>query len=158
MARLGQIGNRGLRTTRLTGLSFSNNFRDDGVIYGGTSRSLLKSTDFGQSWAPIRLREPAFGTRVANKLTNWGLPRSWFGSAAAAPPAMMFPTQIVQPPDNPQGQVLFGTRSHGVVAYNELTESVESLWSGTDKVINNLLLSPNFNVDKMLISSIAALG
>jgi len=152
------IGNRGLRTTRLTGLSFSNNFPADGVIYSGTSRSLLKSSDFGLSWAPIRLRKPAFSTRVANKLTNWGLPDSWFGSGAAAPPAMMFPTQIVQPSGDQQGRVLFGTRSHGVVAYNELSESVETLWSGTDKVINNLLMSPSFNSDNILFSSIRGIG
>ena len=152
------IGNKGLLTTRLTGLDFSPKYSEDGVIYAGAIRRLLKSTDRGQSWQRIGLQKPRFGRRILNKLNGWGVPVGWARSSGSASARPIYPTHIVALPADRSGRVLFATRYHGVMTFVESTGSIESLWSGTDQIINSLVISPDFEQDHTLFSSVRGQG
>ncbi len=148
------IGNKGLETTRLTGLSFSPDYDNDGVIYGGASRRLLRSADRGNSWQRIDLQPPSFARRVLNKLNRWGISTSWFDSSDTAETRQVYPTLIVQSPDSGGNRVLFATRFDGVMGYDYEREDIVSLWSGTDRIMNSLEMSPYFLTDRTLFASI----
>jgi len=152
------IGNKGLLTTRLTGMAFSPNYSEDAVIYAGAIRRLLKSSDRGQSWQRIRLDTPGFGRRVLNKLSSWGVPTGWIDSSGRGNSMPIYPTHIVPLSQDGAAQILIGTRYHGVMAFDESTSAVESIWAGTDQVINSLITSPNFKRDRTLFSSIRGKG
>jgi photosystem II stability/assembly factor-like uncharacterized protein len=152
------IGNKGLQTTRLTGLAFSRDYDADGVIYAGAIRRLLKSSDRGQSWQRINLQKVGLGDRIRNKLNSWGVPTGWFGSSGRKSSAPVFPTHIATLAGTRAGQVLIATRRHGVIAFDESSGSIESVWSGTDQIINSLVVSPNFAQDNTLFSSIRGQG
>jgi len=152
------IGNRGLQTTRLTGLAFSPDFNNDRVIYAGAIRRLLKSSDGGQSWRRIRLDKPSIRQRVTNKLASWGLPSGWIAPSSSGSSAPVYPSHIVPLDDNGKPRILFGTRNHGVMVFDEADDSAEFLWPGTDQVINSLVMSPDFEKDKTLYSSIRGDG
>lgn len=148
------IGNKGLQTTRLTGLSFSPDYATVGVIYGGASRQLLRSADRGGSWQSINLQPPSFGRRILNKLNRWGISTSWFSSPDSSESRQVYPTVIVQPPDSAGKRVLFATRFHGVMGHDYAREEIVSLWSGTDEIMNTLEISPDFANDHTLFGSI----
>jgi len=152
------IGNKGLMTTRLTGMAFSPNYSENDVIYAGAIRRLLISSDRGHSWQRIRLDKPSFGTRVRNKLTSWGVPTAWLESSDKSPSAPIYPTHIAPLSGERASQVLIGTRYHGVMAFDESSSNVESLWEGTDQVINSLVMSPDFDRDQTLFASIRGQG
>jgi len=148
------IGNKGLLTTRLTGMAFSPNYSEDDAIYAGAIRRLLKSSDRGHSWQLIDLYTPSFGTRVRNKLANWGLPVGSDGRKSSP----IYPTHIAPLSVGGALRILFGTRDHGVMTFVESTAEVEETWAGTDEVINSLAVSPNFEQDRTLFSSIRGQG
>jgi len=152
------IGNKGLQTTRLTGMAFSPDYRDDAVIYAGAIRRLLKSEDRGQSWQLIRLDIPSFGTRVVNKLRSWGVPTAWLDSSDSRSSTPVYPTDIVVLSEKRGRRVLIGTRYHGVMAFNEADASIESIWPGTDHIISSLELSPGFERDQTLFASVRGEG
>jgi len=147
------IGNKGLLTTRLTGMAFSPNYREDGVIYAGAIRELLKSSDRGQSWQRINLNQPSFGTRVLNKLARWGV-----GSGGGGSSSPIYPTHIAPLLQDGEVRILFGTRSHGVMTFVPSSRAVEATWEGTDEVINSLAVSPGFEQDLTVASSIRGEG
>jgi len=148
------IGNKGLQTTRLTGLAFSTDFQTSGEIYAGASRRLLKSADRGHSWRLINLHKTSFGTRVLNKLERSGISTSWLRSSDKASTSPVYPTHIVALPEPDSDSVLFATRFHGVMSFNNSEDSVESVWAGTDQIMNSLAISPGFQRDGTLYSSI----
>ena len=148
------IGNKGLLTTRLTGMAFSPNYSDDDVIYAGAIRRLLRSSDRGNSWQLIALDTPSFGSRVQNKLASWGLPVGSSGRGSRP----IYPTHIVPLSNEGAVRVLMGTRNHGVMTFVESTAEVESTWAGTDQVINSLVVSPHFEQDRTVFSSIRGSG
>ena len=148
------IGNQGLVTTRLTDLSFSTEYSASGVIYAGASGRLLRSSDHGSSWQRISLQKTGFGRRVLNKLGSWGVPTAWLRSSDSVGSSRVYPTFIVTIPGPGTDRVLFATRSHGVMAFDGLSESVESVWSGTNRLMNSLTISPDFERDNTLFSSI----
>jgi photosystem II stability/assembly factor-like uncharacterized protein len=152
------IGNKGLKTTRLTGMSFSPNYETDGVIYAGAFRELLRTSDRGQSWQGINLDPPSFGRRIVNKLRSWGMPSSWFSSSDASSRYPVYPTFIVMPPDRKNDRVLFATRFHGVMSYEHASGDIASVWGGTDKIMNSLEMSPAFAQDETMFASIRGLG
>jgi len=147
------IGNKGLLTTRLTGMAFSPNFSEDGVIYAGAIRELLRSSDRGQSWQRINLNQPGFGRRVLNKLASWGI-----GSRGGGNSSPIYPTHIVPLLQDEEVRILFGTRKHGIMTFVSSSATVESTWAGTDEVINSLAVSPGFENDLTLFSSIRGEG
>lgn len=151
------IGNKGLQTTRLTGLSFSPDYAADGVIFAGASRRLLRSADRGQSWERINLQPPSFGRRVVNKLASWGLPTGWLRSSDDEF-LQVYPTFIVQPPDSGGKRVLFATRFDGVMGYDHATGEIVRLWSGTDEIMNSLEISSAYKSDHTLFASIRDQG
>jgi len=148
------IGNKGLQTTRLTGLAFSPNYAQDGVIYGGASRRLLRSSDNGQSWHRIDLRITSFGKSVRNKLRSWNIPTGWLGSDN---PAQVYPTMLVMSAGD-DDKVRFATRFHGLMGYEHSTGSIVSLWTDTSKNMNTLEISPDFENDRTLYASIRGEG
>ena len=152
------IGNKGLLTTRLTDLAFSSNYSEDGVIYGGASRRLLRSSDRGQSWQRINLQEAGLGTRILNKLNSWGMSTNWIRSSDSPGSSQVYPTHIVTLPESGKDRALFATRSHGVKAYDNSSQSVVSVWTGTDRIINSLEISPDFERDQTLFASIRSEG
>jgi len=152
------IGNKGLITTRLTGLGFSPDFANDGTIYAGASRRLLRSTDHGRSWHPIELDRPGFGRRVLNKLNSLGVPTGWLSSSEGHGRGPVYPTQLVALPGNQAGRVLIATRYHGLIAYDAMDDSIEPLWSDTSKVMYSLVISPDFVRDRTIFSSIRGEG
>lgn len=149
------IGNKGLQTTRLTGISFSPDYFADGVIYAGASRRLLRSKDFGESWQRIELEKPSLGTQVANRLGNLGVKADWLRSGSSRP---IYPTVIVQTPKRGSSYVLMGTRFHGVLEYNHEDGDSTALWSGTNKIMNTFVMSPNFDQDDTLFASVRGKG
>jgi len=151
------IGKRGLQTTRLTGLSFSPDFSVDGVIYAGASRRLLRSADRGESWQRIDLQKVGFGRRVLNKLERMGAPVDWLGAGDSSS-RPVYPTMIVQPPGTGGRRAVFGTRFHGVLEYDHDTGETRPLWSGTDRIISSLEISPHFEQDSTLFASIRGDG
>jgi len=151
------IGNRGLQTTRLSGLSFSPAFARDGTLYAGASRRLLKSSDRGQSWQRINLEQPGFGQRLANRLDNIGLPAGWFRSDAGNR-GPKYPTYIAALAGERQGTVLIATRYHGLMSYTGSTGDVESVWSGTDEIMGTLAISPGSSGSATMFSSVRGLG
>lgn len=152
------IGNKGLITTRLTGLGFSPDFANDGTIYAGASRRLLRSTDHGRSWHPIELDRPGFGRRVVNKLNSLGVPTGWLSSSDGHGRGPVYPTQLVALPGDRAGRVLIATRYHGLIAYDAMDDSIEPLWSDTSRVMYSLVISPDFVRDQTIFSSIRGEG
>jgi photosystem II stability/assembly factor-like uncharacterized protein len=152
------IGNKGLITTRLTGLGFSPSFGRDGVIYAGASRRLLRSSDRGHSWQPIELERPGFGRRVLNKLNSLGLSTDWLDSSEGHGRGPVYPTQLVALPGVDPGRVLIATRYHGLIMYDVAADSIERVWSDTSKVMYSLVISPQFERDKTIFSSIRGEG
>jgi len=150
------IGNKGLITTRLTALSFSPDYPDDGVIYAGAIRRLLRSDDSGRSWQPIDLRFRSFGHRVVNKLERMGLPVDWLRSDTGVT-LPVYPTVTAQPRGNGE-RVLFASRFHGVLQYRNDTTELSRLWSGTDEIINSFELSPDFPSDQTAFASVRGSG
>jgi len=148
------IGNKGLLTTRLTGMAFSPNYSEDDAIYAGAIRRLLKSSDRGHSWQLTDLYTPSFGSRVRNKLASWGLPVDR-DTRLSSP---IYPTHIAPLSEDGSLRILFGTRDHGVMTFVESTAEVEATWAGTNEVINSLAVSPNFKQDRTLFSSIRGEG
>jgi photosystem II stability/assembly factor-like uncharacterized protein len=149
------IGNKGLQTTRLTGISFSPDYFDDGVIYAGASRRLLRSDDNGQSWRRIDLEKRSFGTRVANKLGNLGIQADWLRSGDSRP---IYPTMLVQTPETGSSRALIGTRFHGVLEYDHGSGESTALWSGTDNIMNTFVSSPDVDQDNTLFASVRGEG
>lgn len=152
------IGNKGLQTTRLTGVAFSPDFGKNRVIYAGAIRRLLKSSDGGQSWQRIRLDKPSVRQRVANRLASWGLPSGWIAPSRSGSSSPIYPSHIVPLDDNGEARILFGTRNHGVMAFDESDDSAEPIWAGTNQVINSLVMSPDFETDQTLYASIRGDG
>jgi len=152
------IGNKGLITTRLTGLLFSPNYNEDGVIYAGAIRRLLRSSDYGQSWQRFDLGKVGFGGRVLNKLDSWGVPTGWARSSDSRRSSPVYPTHIVPLAGVSPENVLFATRSHGVMSFAGSTKTVASVWEGTGRLINSLEISPDFKNDKILFASISGEG
>jgi photosystem II stability/assembly factor-like uncharacterized protein len=148
------IGNKGLQTTRLTGLVFSPDYAEDGIIYAGASRRLLRSSDRGQSWQRIDLRITSFGRSVRNKLRGWGIPTGWLGSDNFA---QVYPTMLVMSDDD-DGKVRFATRFHGIMGYEHASGDVVSLWPETTENINTFEISPDFSIDSTLFASIRGQG
>jgi len=148
------IGNKGLLTTRLTGMAFSPEYGDDDSIYAGAIRRLLKSSDRGHSWQLIELYTPGIGARLRNKLASWGLPVDR-DQRSSSP---IYPTHIVPVLEDGSLHILFGTRDHGVMTFEELSGEVETTWAGTNEVINSLAVSPDFGKDRMLFASIRGEG
>lgn len=148
------IGNRGLQTTRLTGLAFSPDYRRDGVIYGGASRRLLRSSDRGQSWQRIDLRITSFRRSLSNKLRAWGLPTGWLGHVDTS---QVYPTIIVAAPKDTD-KIWFATRFNGIMGYEHSTGSVVALWPETSENINTFEVSPDFENDRTMFASIRGAG
>ena len=148
------IGNKGLLTTRLTGMAFSPNYSEDDVIYAGAIRRLLKSSDRGHSWQLITLDTPSFGSRVRNKLASWGVPVGSSNSNSSP----IYPTHLAPLLHEGSVRVLMGTRKHGIMTFVESTSEVETTWTGTEQVINSLVASPDFEQDRTLFASIRGKG
>ena len=151
------IGNRGLQTTRLSGLSFSPGFARDGTVYAGASRRLLKSSDRGQSWQRINLEQPSFGRRVVNRLNNIGLPTGWLRSDSGNR-GPKYPTFLAALGGERQGTVLIATRYHGLMSYTESTGDIESVWSGTDEIMGGLAMAPGPRDKAAMFSSVRGIG
>ena len=151
------IGNQGLQTTRLSGLSFSPAFARDDTLYAGASRRLLKSSDRGQSWQRINLEQPGFGQRVVNRLDNMGLPTDWLRSDSGNR-GPKYPTYMVALAGERHGTVLIATRYHGLMSYTESTGDVESVWSGTDEIMGALAIAPGAGDDATMFSSVRGRG
>ena len=151
------IGNQGLQTTRLTGLSFSPDFARDDTLYAGASRRLLKSSDRGQSWELIDIDEPSFRQVVVHRLDNAGLPTGWLRSEEGNR-GPKYPTHIAALGGERQGTVLIATRYHGLMSYTESTGEVESVWAGTDEVMGTLAIAPGPGRGTTMFSSVRGLG
>jgi photosystem II stability/assembly factor-like uncharacterized protein len=151
------IGNQGLQTTRLTGLSFSPDFGRDGTLYAGASHRLLKSSDRGQSWQLINIEQPSFRQVVANRLDNVGLPADWLRSEGGNR-GPKYPTHIAALAGERHGTVLIATRYHGLMSYTESTGEVESVWSGTDEIMGALAIAPGPGAGTTMFSSVRGLG
>jgi len=151
------IGNQGLQTTRLSGLSFSPDFAGDGTLYVGASRRLLKSSDRGQSWQRINLEQPSFGQRFVNRLDNIGLPTGWLRSDSGNR-GPMYPTFIAALAGGRHGTVLIATRYHGLMSYTESTGDIESVWSGTDEIMGALAIAPGSGDKSTMFSSVRGMG
>jgi photosystem II stability/assembly factor-like uncharacterized protein len=146
-----------LQTTRLTGLSFSPDYFDDGVIYAGASRRLLRSDDHGESWQRIDLEKRGFGTQVVNKLDSMGVPVGWLRSSNSGS-RPIYPTMLVQMPETGSSRAVIGTRFHGVLEYDHETGNATALWSGTDNIMNTLKMSPDVDQDGTLYASVRGEG
>jgi len=151
------IGNRGLQTTRLSGLSFSPGFARDGTVYAGASRRLLKSSDRGQSWQRINLEQPSFGSRVVNRLDNIGLPTAWLRSDSGNR-GPKYPTFLAVLGGERHGTVLIATRYHGLMSYTESTGDIESVWSGTDEIMGALAMTVGPREKAVMFSSVRGMG
>ncbi|MGI9265306.1 MAG: WD40/YVTN/BNR-like repeat-containing protein, partial [Gammaproteobacteria bacterium] len=150
------IGNHGLQTTRLSGLSFSPEFARDGSIYAGASRRLLVSTDRGQSWRRVNLERPGFGDRMANRLNRLGLPAGWLRSDDGNR-GPKYPTFVAPLAGDRYGTVLMATRYHGLMSFTTSSGEIDSVWSGTDQVMGALAFAPGSG-GRTMFSSVRGLG
>ena len=153
------IGNRGLATTRLTGIAFSQYFSDDGEIFAGADQRLLRSADGGRSWNKIMLQQYGFGARIAFKLRGWGAPgsvtRKFYDPAQNS---RVYPTHIITQREPNQDVVLIATRFHGVMSYDRSSGDIETVWGETDRVMNTFQKSPDFDKDQTLFASVRGQG
>ena len=153
------IGNRGLVTTRLSGVAFSKEFPKDRTLLAGADQRLLVSNDGGHSWQRIPLLDFSIADRIGLKLREWSAPAGVtrvFYRPGAKP--RIYPTQIVTQHEPKQDQVLFATRFHGLMEYRRSSGEFESVWDGTDRIMNFLARSPALESDGILFASIRGEG
>jgi photosystem II stability/assembly factor-like uncharacterized protein len=153
------IGNKGLATTRLTGIAFSQYFSDDHRIFAGADRRLLWSADGGVSWNRIELQRYGIGARIGFKLNEWGAPKRL--SRMFYDPrddANVYPTHIITQARPKQDEILFATRFHGVMSYNTTDGDIETIWAKTDRIMNVFQMSPSLASDNTLFASIRGEG
>ena len=148
------IGNRGLQTTRLTGLAFSPDYATNGVLYAGASRRLLRSDDRGESWQRIELRVTSFGRSLRNRLRRIGMPAAWFADQHSA---QIYPTVLRMP--SQEDEVLFATRFDGLMRYRHASGNFEFTWPGTRDNINTFEIAPvDSGATDVMLASIRGQG
>ena len=153
------IGNRGLKTTRLTGIAFSSDYVRDKVIFAGADRQLLWSKDRGTTWTSINLQEYGLGARIAFRLHKLGVPKSWTrGLYDPGHVRNVYPTHIITLPALCNSKALFATRFHGVMEFDRSSGDIASVWDGTDRIMNSFEMSPAFERDHTLIASVRGEG
>lgn len=151
------IGNQGLQTTRLSGLSFSPEFARDDTLYAGAIRRLLKSSDRGKSWQLINIDEPSFRQVLVHRFDNIGIPTGWLQSEEDTK-GPKYPTQLAALAGDRYGTVLIATRYHGLMSYTEATGEVESVWSGTDDVMGAIAITAGSDAGTTMFSSVRGTG
>jgi len=128
------INNNGLKTTRLTDVTFSPAYGSDNMVFSGASGTLLRSTDGGGNWDRIEL----------SQIENHGQP---------------YPMLIVLSPNFATDHTLyFGTRRHGILKSIDGGLNSVVIWDGMGKVISALVISPDFTTDGTLFASVRGEG
>jgi photosystem II stability/assembly factor-like uncharacterized protein len=155
------VGNRGLTRTRLSKLTFSDNFAEDRTIYSGAYGKLLKSVDGGESWTATGHGEEkdfvydakSFLSKVLRKLGMDSLNDAWFPAHTFQDP---YPTVVAVAPD---GKTLFfGTRWHGIYRSGDAGRTSTLLWDAEYHAVTGLYLSPDFSNDQTLFATVRTLG
>ena len=153
------IGNRGLITTRLTGIAFSRYFAEDDALYAGADGRLLVSADAGESWDAVLLQKLGLGAKIGIKLKSLGAPRPisrlFFDPSEHR---RVYPSHIITQERPWQDEVLFATRFHGVMSYNRDSRELDTVWGGTDRIMNTFVASPDFAADRTLFASVRGEG
>jgi len=155
------VGNRGLARTRLSSLTFSDNFAEDRTIYSGAYGKLLKSVDGGESWTATGHGEEQdlgydtrrFASKVLRKLGLDYLHEAWFTEYSFQDP---YPTAVAIAPG---GSVLiFGTRWHGIYRSDDAGETSEQLWDADGHAVTGVYLSPDFANDRTVFATVRKIG
>jgi photosystem II stability/assembly factor-like uncharacterized protein len=154
------VGNKGLKTTRLSGIVFSPCYSADGTIFSAARGYILKSTDKGASWAKSSLKYTSWRTRVSSILTWLGLPsflsRQILSDEETTTP---FATVFAISPDfESDGTIYFGTRDHGIFKSTDGGASASAVWDGMARTIASLVISPDFSSDGTLFASVRGAG
>jgi len=155
------VGNRGLTTkTRLSQLTFSDDFANDKTVYSGAFGRLLKSVNGGRSWTAVNHGEEEdivydaklFLRKVLTKLDMYSLLNAVFAAHTFHDP---YPTVVVAS----DGETLFfGTRWHGIYRSDDAGMTSTRLWDAEGHAVTGLYLSPDFQNDRTLFASVRKLG
>jgi photosystem II stability/assembly factor-like uncharacterized protein len=154
------INNKGLNTTRLSGIVFSPNYHSDDTICSASKGYLLKSTDRGSSWAKIALARKSWRAYVVSGLRKLGIPdnlaRRILPTLEREKP---YPTVLAISPDYASdATIYFGTRLHGIYRSEDGGLDARPVWDGMGRTITSLAISPDFRADRTLFAGARGAG
>jgi len=154
------IANIGLKTTRLSDISFSPNFSEDKTIYSASMGFLLKSTDAGKNWQKISLSPKNWRFRIRAILGKLKIPHRFSKKFLKKPERQKkWPTILCLSPNYTNNQELFfATRYHGIFKSDDGGINISRIWDGMEKPITALVVSPDLEKDGTLFASVRGMG
>jgi photosystem II stability/assembly factor-like uncharacterized protein len=160
------INNNGLRTTRLSDITFSPSYQTDNILFSASRGFLLRSTDRGSTWDKVALSctrdwTTSWRERMNHVLKKLGIPSSLRRRILLTKIEREYPfaTMLaISPSFASDGTIYFGTRMHGIFRSVDGGLSASIVWDGMGRTITSLVISPDFASDKTLFASIRGAG
>jgi photosystem II stability/assembly factor-like uncharacterized protein len=154
------ICNRGLKTTRLSDITFSPDYQKDRTLYSASKGVLLKSTDAGNNWQKIILNPKGWRHKAFAIALKLKVPYSWSKKILKKSELRKkWPTVIALTPGDAVNQELFfATRYQGVFRSEDSGLSHTQTWDGLGHTITSMVMSPDFDRDGTLYASVRGLG
>jgi photosystem II stability/assembly factor-like uncharacterized protein len=123
-----------------------------------SDRYFYKSTDRGESWDSIPLREANWRTRFSFFLSRWGLP-GWLSGiflSKADKQLMLADVMVVSPNFATDNTIYFGTRYRGIFKSVDGGQNYLAIWE--NQGISSLVISPDFSSDHILFAGVRGEG
>ena len=154
------IANKGLKTTRLSDISFSPNYEEDKTIYSASMGFLLKSTDGGGQWQKIALSSKNWRHKLRAILIKLRVPYSLSNKILKKSERQKkWPTIICLSPNySYDKELFFATRYHGIFRSRDGGINISMIWDGMEKPITALVVSPALEKDATLFASVRGMG
>jgi photosystem II stability/assembly factor-like uncharacterized protein len=159
------VNNDGLRTTRLSDISFSPSYQTDHILFSASRGYLLKSTDGGENWDKIEVnyvenRSTILRRKLYYFLRGLGIPSSisklMLTEVESKTP---FATVLaVSPGFASDGTVYFGTRYHGIFKSVDGGLNPSLVWDAMGRTVTALAISPDFPSDGTLFTTLRGAG
>ena len=154
------IANKGLKTTRLSDISFSPDYAADNTIYSASIGFLLKSTNGGAYWQKIALSPKSWRMRIRGILNKLKVPHRLSKIILKKSERQKkWPTIILLSPGFIEKQELFfATRYHGIFRSENGGLNISRVWDGLQKPITSMVASTNLGIDSTLFASVRGMG
>ena len=154
------IANNGLKTTRLSDITFSPNYPHDNTIYSASMGFLLKSTNAGKHWQKISLVTKDWRYRIWAMLLKLKVPYSLSTKILKKSERQKkWPTIIcLSPIYSENRELFFATRYHGIFRSTDGGTKISKIWDGMQKPVTALVASPSLEKDGVLFASVREMG
>ena len=151
------INNKGLKETRLDNIVFSPSYRVDNTIFSASTNFFFKTTDGGNNWEEIKLKNDYWGlSKLIGAIWNrllWFLPK-WLITFVESNSSSPWPNNIAISPNFALDNTIYFEIIKSGIVKSIKSGNALNVWNAMGFKVNSIAISPDLLFDKTLYASV----